>query len=488
MASIYRRRKGGCYCITYQVRPGKRKTVRGCRDRAATEALARKLEADAMLRREGVIDARAEKLAQWESAPIEQHLDAFEQVMRGKGSTAKHIRTTLAYIRRVNEACGFERPADIDAACVTAHVVHVKREGAGARAINARLTAFKSFTRWMFRNERLRTDPMMQVAKLNAKTDRRRKRRALSDEELAWLISATEVGPAIGNMTGPERSMLYRLAVETGLRASELRSLTPESFGLADLGRATVTVEAAYSKHRRDDVVPLRRDLAEALATFLEDRQARTAVFAMPTRTAEMLKADLEAARQKWIHNAPSDKERKARQRSGFLTYKDPSDRIADFHALRHTFITRLARSGITPAVAKSLARHSTITLTMDHYTHTLIEDERSALARLPGIEAVKPEREAAHATGTDNAVPHADAAPQTPGARCAFAARRLPGAPELAITRQDDRSEKKGGEGAQVVVNTTTCAHSPTHVNGGPPGIRTPDPLIKSQLLCQLS
>lgn len=80
-------------------------------------------------------------------------------------------------------------------------------------------------------------------------------------------------------------------------------------------------------------------------------------------------------------------------------------------------------------------------------YTHTLIEDERAALARLPGIEAVKPEREAAHATGTDNVVPHADAAPQTPGARSAFSARSHHGTPKRAVTRQDDRSEKKGGE-----------------------------------------
>ena len=51
---------------------------------------------------------------------------------------------------------------------------------------------------------------------------------------------------------------------------------------------------------------------------------------------------------------------------------KNASGRVADFHALRHTFITRLARSGVAPAVAKSLARHSGPTLTMDHQTHTL--------------------------------------------------------------------------------------------------------------------
>jgi integrase len=72
-----------------------------------------------------------------------------------------------------------------------------------------------------------------------------------------------------------------------------------------------------------------------------------------------------------------------------------------DFHALGHTFITRLARSGVAPAVAKSLARHSTIVLTMDHYTHTLIEDERAALDRLPSINAPGANVAALGATGT---------------------------------------------------------------------------------------
>ena len=53
--------------------------------------------------------------------------------------------------------------------------------------------------------------------------------------------------------------------------------------------------------------------------------------------------------------------------------------------------------------MAKSLARHSTITLTMDHYTHTLIGDERPLLDRLPTMNPATPGREAAKATGTYN-------------------------------------------------------------------------------------
>ncbi|MCX5676821.1 MAG: hypothetical protein NTX87_17655 [Planctomycetota bacterium] len=61
----------------------------------------------------------------------------------------------------------------------------------------------------------------------------------------------------------------------------------------------------------------------------------------------------------------------------------------------------RLARSGVVPAVARSLARHSGLVLTMDHYTHTLIGDERAALDRLPSINAARADVAAVTATGT---------------------------------------------------------------------------------------
>ena len=32
------------------------------------------------------------------------------------------------------------------------------------------------------------------------------------------------------------------------------------------------------------------------------------------------------------------------------IPHRDASDRVADFHALRHTFITRVARPGVAPA------------------------------------------------------------------------------------------------------------------------------------------
>ena len=230
---------------------------------------------------------------------------------------------------------------------------------------DARLTAFKSFSRWLFRTERMRTDPMMQVPKLRLDTDQRHRRRALTDNEIARLIAAAGKGRKVMGMSGKDRAMLYWLALETGLRVSELRSLTLASFDLANSARATVTVQASFSKHRREDVLPIRRDLAEALAAFLAEKAMDAVLFKVPEKASKMLQVDLKAA---WI------------------PYQDEQGRFIDFHGLRHSFISRLARSGIMPAVAKDLARHSTITLTMDHYTHTEIDDRRNALNSVPTI------------------------------------------------------------------------------------------------------
>jgi len=160
--------------------------------------------------------------------------------------------------------------------------------------------------------------------------DRRHDRRSLTDEELARLIAAAEQGAAIVRMTGPDRAMLYRVAVGTGFRANELRSLTPESFDL-DADPPTVTVEAGYSKHRRKDVQPIRQDLADLLWPWLETRSRGRPVFeSMPDKTAKMMKKDLAEAKAKWVMEVKSPEAQKERLDSSFLDRK--STRLNSSH------------------------------------------------------------------------------------------------------------------------------------------------------------
>ena len=68
------------------------------------------------------------------------------------------------------------------------------------------------------------------------------------------------------------------------------------------------------------------------------------------------------------------------------IPYEDERGRIFDFHALRHQFISNLASAGVHPKVAQQLARHSSISLTMDRYTHLQSDDVANALHELPEL------------------------------------------------------------------------------------------------------
>jgi len=365
-------------------------------DRAVADQIAQRLLDDARLhkqeakdlgdlRRRGLSDAVAERLVEAARIPLTAHLEDFRAMLEGKGNTAKHVSMTVADCKEVLAACGFVYPPDLCPVKLARYVTELKTngrparvkkrraerppEGLSPRSINRRLTAVKGFVHWLCVTERVRTDPLQQVAKLNARVDRRKVRRALSDDGIVRLVAAAENGAPVLGMGGHYRAMLCRVELGTGLRAGELRSLTPSSFALGDLNRSSVAVEAAYSKHRRRDVLPLRRDLAEVVAQFIAGKPSNEPIFpTLPQKTAKMMQVDLDRARP-WI------------------PYKDAAGRInVDFHSLRTTFITPLARCGVAPAMAKSLARHSTITLTLDVYTDIGEADERAALAKLPAL------------------------------------------------------------------------------------------------------
>lgn len=83
--------------------------------------------------------------------------------------------------------------------------------------------------------------------------------------------------------------------------------------------------------------------------------------------------------------------------------------RKLDFHSLRHTCGTRMARNGVPLAVAQRGMRHSSPVLTANYYPHILIADKARELARLPAIAPTAAEREAIAKTGTNDAPALAD-------------------------------------------------------------------------------
>ena len=119
--------------------------------------------------------------------------------------------------------------------------------------------------------------------------------------------------------------------------------------------RATVSLPARASKHRKADILPLRPDTAELLRLHLASKLPTARAFSVPKRnkTAGLLRADLDAARAAWLRDTADPGERSRREKSTFLAYQDAEGRYADFHALRHSFLLNLAKSGVHPKVAK---------------------------------------------------------------------------------------------------------------------------------------
>jgi hypothetical protein len=117
----------------------------------------------------------------------------------------------------------------------------------------------------------------------------------------------------------------------------------------------------------------------------------------------------LKAARSAWLDEA-AGLERAKRERSDFLAYVDSSGRFADFHALRHSFISLITQGGVHPKLAQRLAGHSDINLTMSRYSHTLPADEAQALGVLPSLPsafgATHNQQQVLAATGTGDVTP----------------------------------------------------------------------------------
>ncbi len=403
--TLYRRTDRGPWIAAWYDHNGKR-IERSTRttDKAAAERILRKRVTDAALRRDGVIDARAEAVNDQARRPIGEHLTDWRVALVARGNGLKRVKMAFGRVRRMLDDCGFDALAVVDPAAVTQAIRRMQDADAAPRTINGYLQAFKQFIRWAVAEGRLAVNPLASVSMVKV-IGQRRNRRPLSPDELGWLVEVTAGGSPYKRMSGLDRAMLYRLATGTGFRAAELGSLMSASFDL-DADPPAITVKAAYSKRRRDDRQPIRPDLADELQPWLAERPIDTRVLDLPDKLPPMLRADMRRARASWIKAKTDRSERRDRRRSDFLASVDGEGRVVDFHALRATYITMVVKSGASVKEAQELARHSDPKLTMNVYTRLGVHDLATALDRLPTPALDRPDHDTLRATGTDNATP----------------------------------------------------------------------------------
>ena len=83
MASIFKPAGKSKYVIFYHDEDGKRHKKTGATDKQVTERIARDIENRIALRREGVIDPKAEAYRDHEAVPLADHLAAFKAALAG---------------------------------------------------------------------------------------------------------------------------------------------------------------------------------------------------------------------------------------------------------------------------------------------------------------------------------------------------------------------------------------------------------------------
>lgn len=371
--------------VEYKDSDGKLRCKPAFRDRRASEQYANELEKTAEHIRSGYKPKEHEQLCR----PLKDHLEEFKRHLLAKATSSQQVREVGNKILRIISNCGFTRWADITATKVENYLAELRtdkpeKRGISAQTSNWYLQSIKSFCKWMHQERRAPQNPLAHLLKLNVRTDRRHDRRALATDECQRLLKVTTEEPMRFRMSGPERALLYLTALESGLRASELKSLTAAMCDF-DSEIPTLTVKAAYSKRRREDIQPIPPSLTTALKAYTENCPADELVFrTMPPidRLARMLRVDLQAAK---------------------IEYRDGAGRVVDFHALRHTYITNLARSGVHPKIAMDLARHSDINLTLARYSHTVIRERAEVLHRLPKLTEGNDEPTMHKKTGTND-------------------------------------------------------------------------------------
>jgi integrase len=355
----------------------------GCRDESAARQVLADLERRVERIKAGVLTPAEDAASEQQKRSVDHHVNAYISTLTGSASHRQHTRS---YLARLVAECRWTRLADMRRSDLECWLSEQTRLNRSARSRNAFQTALVSFCNWCVRDGRMTENPFDRMPKANLDADPRRKRRALTPVELARLIDAATNAPGRPRtkqvegdgrkslrpperLSGHDRADLYAFLAGTGLRIGETSQLKVADLDL-DGPVPVVRLRAAITKNGRDDTIPLRSDLVVSLRRRVAGRRPADRVFDVPADLIKRFHADC--------------------RRAG-IARRDERDRQLDLHALRTTFGTMLARSGVPIRTAQQLMRHSDIRLTANVYVDPALLDLQGAVESIPPVASVAP-------------------------------------------------------------------------------------------------
>ena len=228
------------------------------------------------------------------------------------------------------------------------------RKGLSRRTLARKLSAVRSFFRFLHLEERLEKNPTRAV---RAPKMEKRLPAVVSRGELDALFDGAEVRAAENTLQGTRNLAILELLYGSGLRLSELHGLD-----VADLDLVADQVRVR-GKGRKERIVPLTR-------------AAVTAVRRYEPRRAEALGAASRAddRRALLLNNRGRRLSRRAIQGIvGDALEAAGGGQELSTHSLRHAFATHLLDAGADLMAVKELLGHVSLSTTRI-YTHTSVE------------------------------------------------------------------------------------------------------------------
>ena len=284
------------------------------------------------------------------------HLKDYLADLQASGRDEMYQANLRCRLVKLFKDCGWQHLKDVTP---DSFMVWRGKQTFAAKTLNDYLDAANGLMKWMKRAARLEENPLQTVRKVKTAGRETVQRRALTEDEVRRLLEVAGL-----------RRVVYLTALNTGLRRAELAALQKGDCSLYG-DNAFLKVRASTTKNSKAATIWLNDELAAELKKVVKPGADLNEPVFERIPDMDQFRKDLVAAG---------------------IPYTDGQGRRADFHALRHTLATNLARCGVLPRVAMEFMRHSEMRLTNKTYTD---------VAHLPLAEAAEMLPQFLKGTGT---------------------------------------------------------------------------------------
>jgi site-specific recombinase XerD len=291
--------------------------------------------------------------------------DRLAQQRQASPRTVASYRDTLKLLlqflhTRLGKAPSLLDWDDLDADTITAFLTHLEAERNNSiRTRNLRLTAIRSLFSYAALRHPEHALLIQRVLAIPPKRFDKQIVEFLNETEIEALLAA----PDPRRWEGRRDRALFHLAVQTGLRVSELTGLTCGDITLGD----NPSVHCV-GKGRKQRVVPLDPAVKASLQTWVAERSGSSGDPLFPTRTGRRISRDAVALRLT------------AHTQTAAARCPSLAGRHLHPHVLRHTCAMSLLQAGVDPTVIALWLGHAGVRST-DAYLHADITLKERALA-----------------------------------------------------------------------------------------------------------